>query len=99
MPETVQAVEIRLLCNHREVLVAERTQPINRAALEPRGPRPKLEAKIPSRKLDYPGQLQRVTRRLRAMPQTARVSVAREQAKRIAALTSATLSVFTVRSC
>ena len=34
---------------------------------------PELEAKIPSRKLDYPGQLQRITRRLRAMPQTARV--------------------------
>jgi transposase len=31
-----------------------------------------LEAKIPSRKLDYPGQLQRITRRLRAVPQTAR---------------------------
>ena len=48
---------------------------------------PELEAKIPSRKLDYPGQLQRITRRLRALPQTARVRIAREQVKRIAVLT------------
>jgi transposase len=48
---------------------------------------PELEAKIPSRKLDYPGQLQRVTRRLRSMPQTARVRIAREQTLRIGALT------------
>lgn len=48
---------------------------------------PELEATIPSRKLDYPGQLQRITRRLRAMPQTARVRVSREQVKRIGALT------------
>jgi hypothetical protein len=48
---------------------------------------PELEASIPSRKLDYPGQRQRVTRGLRAMPQTARVRVAREQVKRIGVLT------------
>lgn len=63
------AVEIRLLCDHRETLVNER------------------EAKIPTRKLDYPGQINRLTRRLRTMPQTARVRVAREQVKRIASLT------------
>jgi transposase len=48
---------------------------------------PELEAKIPSRKLDYPGQLQRVTRQLRSMPQTARVRIARAQTLRIGALT------------
>ncbi len=48
---------------------------------------PELEAKIPSRKLDYPGQLSRIMRRLRAMPQTARVRIAREQVLRIGALT------------
>lgn len=48
---------------------------------------PELEASVPSRKLDYPGQRQRVTRRLRAMPQTARVRVSREQVKRIGGLT------------
>lgn len=48
---------------------------------------PELETKIPSRKLDYPGQLQRVGRRLRAVPQIARVRIAREQTLRIGALT------------
>lgn len=66
-----QAVEIRLLCDHREILVAERTRLINRLRWNLVVLDPELEAKIPSRKLDYPGQLQRITRRLRALPQTA----------------------------
>jgi hypothetical protein len=82
-----QAVEIRLLCDHREVLVAERTRLINRLRWNLVVLDPELEAKIPSRKLDYPGHLQRIIRRLRAMPQTARVRVAREQVKRISTLT------------
>lgn len=82
-----QAVEIRLLCDHREILVGERTRLINRLRWNLVILDPELEAKIPSRKLDYPGQLQRITRRLRAMSQTARVRVAREQVKRIAVLT------------
>ena len=81
------AVEIRLLCDHREVLVNERTRLINRLRINLVILDPELEATIPARKLDYPGQLQRITRRLRAMPQTARVRIAREQAKRIGALT------------
>jgi transposase len=48
---------------------------------------PELEAKVPSRKLDYPGQLQRINRRLRSMPPSARVRIAREQVKRITTLT------------
>jgi transposase len=82
-----QAVEIRLLCDHREILVAESTRLINRLRWNLVILDPELEAKIPSRKLDYPGQLQRIARRLRAMPQTVRVRVAREQVKRIATLT------------
>jgi transposase len=82
-----QAVEIRLLCDHREILVAERTRLINRLRWNLVVLDPELEAKIPARKLDYPGQLQRITRRVRAMPQTARARVSREQVKRIAALT------------
>jgi transposase len=66
------AVEIRLLCDHREVLVNERTRLINRLRINLVILDPELEATIPARKLDYPGQLQRVTRRLKAMPQTAR---------------------------
>jgi hypothetical protein len=46
-----------------------------------------LHLPLPSRKLDYPGQLQRVTRRRRSLPQSARVRIAREQMHLIAALT------------
>jgi len=81
------AMEIRLLCDHRESLVNERTRLINRLRINLVVLDPELEASIPARKLDYPGQLQRITRRLRAMPQTARVRIAREQVKRIGALT------------
>lgn len=81
------AAEIRLLCDHRDTLVSERTRLINRLRINLVVLDPEMEAKIPTRKMDYPGQLQRVTRRLRAMPQTARVRVAREQGKRIAVLT------------
>jgi transposase len=81
------AAEIRLLCDHRSTLVGERTRLINRLRINLVVLDPELEAKIPARKMDYPGQLQRITRRLRAMPQTARVRIAREQVKRIAVLT------------
>jgi transposase len=81
------AMEIRLLCDHREALVNERTRLINRLRINLVVLDPELEASIPARKLDYPGQLQRVTRRLRAMQQTARVRIAREQTRRIAAIT------------
>jgi transposase len=56
-----QAIEIRLLCDHREILVAERTRLINRLRWNLVVLDPELEATIPSRKLDYPGQLQRIT--------------------------------------
>jgi transposase len=81
------AMEIRLLCDYRETLVNERTRLINRLRINLVILDPELEASIPSRKLDYPGQRQRVTRRLGGMPQTARVRVSREQVKRIGVLT------------
>jgi transposase len=81
------AAEIRLLCDHRGSLVNERTRLINRLRINLVILDPELEAKVPSRKLDYPGQLQRITRRLRTMPQTARVRIARQQVKRIDVLT------------
>ena len=81
------AVEIRLLWDHRDTLVNERTRLINRLRINLVILDPELEAKIPSRKLDYPGQLQRIGRHLRAMPQTARVRIAREQTLRIGTLT------------
>ncbi len=82
-----EAAEIRLLCDHRNTLVSERTRLINQLRINLVVLDPDLEAKVPARKMDYPGQLQRITRRLRAMPQTARVRIAREQVKRIAVLT------------
>ncbi len=66
---------------------AERTRLINRLRINLVILDPELEAKVPSRKLDYPGQLQRISRRLRTVPQTARVRIARKQAKQIEALT------------
>jgi transposase len=81
------AAEIRLLCDHRDTLVNERTRLINRLRINLVILAPDLEARIPSRKLDYPGQLQRITGRLRTMPQTARVRIARQQVKRIDVLT------------
>jgi transposase len=81
------ATEIRLLCDHRDALVGERTRLINRLRINLVILDPELEAKIPSRKMDYPGQLERITRRLRAMPQTARVRIARQQVKRVGLLT------------
>lgn len=65
-------MEIRLLCDHRDALVRERTRLINRLRINLVILDPELEAKIRSRKLDYPGQLQRITRRLRTLPQSAR---------------------------
>ena len=72
------AVEIRLLCDHRDVLVNERTRLINRLRVNLVILDPALEAKIPSRKLDYPGQLQRITRRLRVVANRASSHCARE---------------------
>jgi transposase len=81
------AVEIRLLCDHRDVLVNERTRLINRLRINLVILTPHWRPRSPSRKLDYPGQLKRITRRLRALPQTTRVRIARQQAKRIEMLT------------
>ncbi len=69
------------------MLVNERTRLINRLRINLVILDPELEAEIPSRKLDYPGQLSRIMRRLPAMPQSARVRIAREQTLRIGALT------------
>ena len=58
-----RALEIRLLCDHREDLVAERTRIINRLRRHPVDLCPQLEASIPSRHLDRPRTLERVSRR------------------------------------
>ncbi len=77
------AMEIRLLCDHRDNLVNERIRLTNRLRWNLVILDPALEASIPPRKLDYPGQLEKINRRLRTLSQTARARIAKEQAKRI----------------
>ena len=73
-----QALEIRLLVDHRAELVAERTRQINRLRWHLVDLCPDLEAKIPARKLDSGAMLDRIGRRLRSCERTARTRVALE---------------------
>src|ERR687886_2358781 len=82
-----RALEIRLLCDHREDLVAERTRIINRLRWHLVDLCPDLEAAIPSRHLDRARTLERVARRLRALERSARVRVAIELVRRVRELT------------
>jgi transposase len=81
------AMEIRLLADHRDDLVAERTRVQNRLRWHLVELCPELEASLPKRSLDRRVQLDRVARRLRRMPAGARVRVARELVTRIGQLT------------
>jgi transposase len=81
------AMEIRLLADHREDIVAERTRAQNRLRWHLVELCPDLEASLPKRSLDRQGQLDRVVRALRRLPAGARVRVARELVTRIRALT------------
>ena len=72
-------MEIRLLSDHRQDLVAERTRIQNRLRwhlLELCG---ELEPTLRRGALDRPKQLDRVDRRLRKLPASARVRIARDQ--------------------
>ena len=82
-----RAIEIRLLADHRDDLVAERTRAQNRLRWHLVDLCPELEATLPKRSLDRPAQLDRVARRLRRCPAGARVRVARELVARIRQLT------------
>jgi transposase len=82
------AMEIRLLCDHREDLIAERTRAANRLRWHLVALCPQLEAQIPGRCLDHHVWLERVTRKLQRLPSTqARVRVARQLASSIRVLT------------
>jgi transposase len=83
------AFEIRLLCDHRADLVAERTRHQNRLRWHLVELDSDLEAALPTRALDRECWLDRIARRLAAMPQTARVRVARDELRRIRELTRA----------
>ena len=83
------AMEIRLLVDHRDDLVAERTRMQNRLRWHLVELDAALEAALPARSLASRVWLERVARRLAGMPQTARVRVARDQLRRIRELTRA----------
>jgi len=84
-----QAMEIRLLADHRDDLVAERTRMQNRLRWHLVDLDADLEASLPARSLDCQKWLDRIDRRLKRMAQGARVRVARDELRRIRELTRA----------
>jgi transposase len=82
-----QAMEIRLIADHRHDIVAERTRVQNRLRWHLVELCPDLEDSLPKRSLDRRVQLDRVARALRRLPASARVRVARELVARIRELT------------
>ena len=74
-----RAMEIRLLLDHRNDLVAERTRTINRLRWHLLELCPELERSLKRGALNNPRGLDRVDRRLRKLPFGARVRIAREQ--------------------
>ena len=83
------AMEIRLLADHRDDLVAERTRQQNRLRWHLVELDADLEAALPARCLDTAVWVDRIARRLAKMSQTARVRVARDELRRIRELTRA----------
>jgi transposase len=82
-----QAMEIRLLSDHRKDLVAERTRVQNRLRWHLLALCPELERSLGRGSLEKRRQLDRIDRRLRRLPACARVRVAREQVAQLRALT------------
>jgi transposase len=81
------AMEIRLLHDHREQLTAERTRMINRLRFHLVVLDPALEADLPLRTVDLPRSQARIRRRLTRLPESAQVRVARSELHHIATLT------------
>jgi transposase len=82
-----RAMEIRLLSDHREDLVRERTRMQNRLRWHLLELCPELEAKLPRGALSDLRQLERLDRRLRRIAPSVRLRVAREELAHIRALT------------
>lgn len=80
-----QTLEIKLLLDHREDLVGERTRMQNRLRWHLHDLIPELE--IPAGALDRLSWLERIGRRLSRLDQQARVRVARELVRRVRELT------------
>jgi transposase len=81
------AMEIRLLLDHRNDLVAERTRAVNRLRWHLLQLCPELERSLGRGSLNQSRVLDRVDRRLRKLAAGARVRVAREQVAQIRRLT------------
>src|SRR6516225_5131388 len=74
-----QAMEIRLMSDHRNNLVADRTRVVNRLRWHLLVLCPELEASLKRGAFNHTRVLDRVERRLRKHPAGARVGIAREQ--------------------
>jgi transposase len=81
-----RAMEIRLLCDHRGQLVAERTRTVNRLRWHLLELSPELERELKRRALHSARTLDRVDRRLRKLERGARVRIARDQLVHVRAL-------------
>ena len=79
-------MEIRLLLDHREDLVAERTRTVNRLRWHLLALCPELERSLKRGALNQARELDRVDRQLRKLPDGARVRVAREQVSQLRSL-------------
>jgi transposase len=82
-----EAMEVRLLSDHRKDLVAERTRAQNRLRWHLLELCPGLERSLGRGALEQPRQLERIDRCLRRLPACARVRVARAQLAHIRLLT------------
>jgi transposase len=81
-----EAMEIRLLLDHRNDLVAERTRTVNRLRWHLLELCPELEGSLKRGALNQARVLERVDRRLRKLPAGARVRITREQIARLRGL-------------
>jgi transposase len=72
------AMEIRLLHDHRACLVTERSRQINRLRWQLVALCPELEAQLPARSLRHEPHIAKVARRLARLAPSARVRIAKE---------------------
>jgi transposase len=82
-----QAMEVRLLSDHRQDLVAERTRMQSRLRCHLVPLCPELEASLKPGALSFTRELDRTDRRLRRLPATVRARIARELVSQIRKLT------------
>ena len=81
-----EAMEIRLLSDHRGDLVADRTRVVNRLRWHLLVLCPELESQLKRGAFNHARSLDRVDRRLRKLPAGARVRIAREQIAQLRSL-------------